>query len=229
MGGVQRTGEGQHLLVVDDEPAITELLSTTLDLAGYTVSTVHDGRSALAAVQAKRPDLLILDVMLPDMDGFTVCRRLTERGDPPPVLFLSARGSVEDTVTGLRIGGDDYVTKPFHVLELLARVHALLRRSGKTTEVFKSADLTLDEATFQASRAGEPIDLTPTEYKLLRYLMLNAGQVMTKEQILQHVWQHEFSEGVVEKLVSRLRHKVDAGRRPLIHTVRGFGYRIAES
>jgi two-component system, OmpR family, response regulator len=226
---VQRTGEGQHLLVVDDEPGITELLSTTLNLAGYHVSTVSSGRAALAAVAAERPDLVILDVMLPDMDGFTVCKRLAERGDPPPVLFLTARGSIEDTVTGLRIGGDDYVTKPFHVLELLARVHALLRRSGKAADqVLRSADLTLDEATFRAARGGEPIDLTPTEYKLLRYLMLNAGQVMTKEQILQHVWQHDFGESVVEKLVSRLRHKVDAGHRPLIHTVRGFGYRIAE-
>jgi two-component system OmpR family response regulator len=226
---VQRTGDGQHVLVVDDEPAITELLSTTLDLAGYRVSTVADGQSALTKVQHDRPDLVILDVMLPDMDGFTVCRRMAERGHPPPVLFLTARGSIEDTVTGLRIGGDDYVTKPFHVLELLARVHALLRRSGKADDqVLRSADLTLDEAKFQAVRGGQPIELTPTEYKLLRYLMVNAGQVMTKEQILQHVWQHDFSEGVVEKLVSRLRHKVDAGRQPLIHTVRGFGYRIAE-
>ncbi|GAB3910161.1 response regulator transcription factor [Kibdelosporangium lantanae] len=227
---MQRTGDGQHVLVVDDEPAITELLSTTLDLAGYRVSTVADGHSALTTVHHDRPDLVILDVMLPDMDGFAVCRRMAERGNPPPVLFLTARGSVEDTVTGLRIGGDDYVTKPFHVLELLARVHALLRRAGKADDqVLRSADLTLDETTFQAVRAGQPIELTPTEYKLLRYLMVNAGQVMTKEQILQHVWQHEFSEGVVEKLVSRLRHKVDAGRTPLIHTVRGFGYRIAES
>jgi DNA-binding response OmpR family regulator len=217
-------------LVVDDEPGITELLSTTLNLAGYHVSTATSGHAALAAVEADRPDMVILDVMLPDMDGFTVCRRLAERGHAPPVLFLTARGSIEDTVTGLRIGGDDYVTKPFHVLELLARVHALLRRSGRAADepVLRSADLVLDEAKFQAVRAGEALDLTPTEYKLLRYLLVNAGQVMTKEQILQHVWQHEFGEGVVEKLVSRLRHKVDAGRRPLIHTVRGFGYRIAE-
>jgi DNA-binding response OmpR family regulator len=227
---VQHTGDGQHLLVVDDEPGITELLSTTLDLAGYRVSTVQTGHGALSAVETDRPDMVILDVMLPDMDGFTVCRRLAERGHPPPVLFLTARGSIEDTVTGLGIGGDDYVTKPFHVLELLARVHALLRRSGRTDEqVLRSADLALDESKFQVTRSGEPVDLTPTEYKLLRYLMLNAGQVMTKEQILQHVWQHDFGEGVVEKLVSRLRHKVDAGRRPLIHTVRGFGYRIAEN
>jgi DNA-binding response OmpR family regulator len=227
---VQHTGDGQHLLVVDDEPGITELLSTTLDLAGYRVSTVQTGRGALNAVETDRPDMVILDVMLPDMDGFTVCRRLAERGHSPPVLFLTARGSIEDTVTGLRIGGDDYVTKPFHVLELLARVHALLRRSGRTDEqVLRCADLVLDESKFQVTRSGEPVDLTPTEYKLLRYLLLNAGQVMTKEQILQHVWQHEFGEGVVEKLVSRLRHKLDAGRRPLIHTVRGFGYRIAES
>jgi two-component system, OmpR family, response regulator len=226
---VQRSGEGQHVLVVDDEPAITELLSTTLDLAGYRVSTAGSGQAALQAVLIERPDLVILDVMLPDMDGFTLCRRMAEQGHPPPILFLTARGSIEDMVTGLRIGGDDYVTKPFHVLELLARVHALLRRTGKGgSQVLRSADLTLDETRFQASRGGEAIELTPTEYKLLRYLMVNAGQVMTKEQILHHVWQHEFSEGVVEKLVSRLRHKVDAGRSPLIHTVRGFGYRIAE-
>jgi DNA-binding response OmpR family regulator len=227
---VQRTGDGQHLLVVDDEPGITELLSTTLDLAGYRVSAARTGRDALAAVEAVRPDLVILDVMLPDMDGFTVCRKLAERGHPPPVLFLTARGSLEDTVTGLRIGGDDYVTKPFHVLELLARVQVLLRRAGRATaQILRSADLTLDEAKYEAKRDGVPLDLTPTEYKLLRYLMLNAGQVMTKEQILQHVWQHDFGESVVEKLVSRLRHKVDAGRKPLIHTVRGFGYRIAEA
>jgi two-component system, OmpR family, response regulator len=228
---VQHTGEGQHLLVVDDEPGITELLSTTLDLAGYRVSTARTGRDALTAVEHDRPDMVILDVMLPDMDGFTVCRRLSERGLDTPVLFLTARASIEDTVTGLRIGGDDYVTKPFHVLELLARVHALLRRSGRTPDehVLRCADLAIDETKFEATRAGEPLDLTPTEYKLLRYLMLHPGQVMTKEQILQHVWQHDFSEGVVEKLVSRLRHKVDAGRRPLIHTVRGFGYRIAEN
>ncbi|ONI85803.1 DNA-binding response regulator [Actinosynnema sp. ALI-1.44] len=228
---MQHTGDGQHLLVVDDEPGITELLSTTLDLAGYRVSAVCSGQAALAAVEAERPDMVILDVMLPDMDGFTVCRKLAERGHAPPVLFLTARGSIEDTVTGLRIGGDDYVTKPFHVLELLARVHALLRRSGRAPDeqVLRSADLVLDEAKFQAIRGGEALDLTPTEYKLLRYLMVNMGQVMTKEQILQHVWQHDFGEGVVEKLVSRLRHKVDAGRLPLIHTVRGFGYRIAES
>lgn len=228
---MRHTGDGQHLLVVDDEPGITELLSTTLNLAGYRVSAVGSGHAALTAVESERPDMVILDVMLPDMDGFTVCRRLGERGNAPPVLFLTARSSIEDTVTGLRIGGDDYVTKPFHVLELLARVHALLRRSGRAPDehVLRSADLVLDEAKFQAVRAGEALDLTPTEYKLLRYLMVNAGQVMTKEQILQHVWQHDFSEGVVEKLVSRLRHKVDAGRRPLIHTVRGFGYRIAEN
>ncbi|MCE7005942.1 response regulator transcription factor [Kibdelosporangium philippinense] len=228
---MQHTGDGQHLLVVDDEPGITELLSTTLNLAGYRVSTVGSGHAALNAVEAERPDMVILDVMLPDMDGFTVCRRLNERGHAPPVLFLTARGSVEDTVTGLRIGGDDYVTKPFHVVELLARVQALLRRSGNGVgePVLRCADLVLDETKFQAVRDDEALDLTPTEYKLLRYLMVNAGQVMTKEQILQHVWQHEFGEGVVEKLVSRLRHKVDAGRRPLIHTVRGFGYRIAEA
>jgi two-component system, OmpR family, response regulator len=228
---VQHTGEGQHLLVVDDEPGITELLSTTLNLAGYRVSTAGSGNAALSAVEAERPDLVILDVMLPDMDGFTVCRRLAERGQAPPVLFLTARSSIEDTVTGLRIGGDDYVTKPFHVLELLARVHALLRRSGRGPDevVLRCADLVLDESKFQAVRGGEALDLTPTEYKLLRYLLVNAGQVMTKEQILQHVWQHDFGEGVVEKLVSRLRHKVDAHRRPLIHTVRGFGYRIAEN
>ncbi|RSM61777.1 DNA-binding response regulator [Kibdelosporangium aridum] len=228
---MQHTGDGQHLLVVDDEPGITELLSTTLNLAGYRVSAVGSGHAALNAVEAERPDMIILDVMLPDMDGFTVCRRLAERGHAPPVLFLTARSSVEDTVTGLRIGGDDYVTKPFHVLELLARVQALLRRSGPRPDepVLRCADLVLDETKFQAVRDGEALDLTPTEYKLLRYLMVNAGQVMTKEQILQHVWQHEFGEGVVEKLVSRLRHKVDAGRRPLIHTVRGFGYRIAET
>jgi two-component system, OmpR family, response regulator len=225
---VLRRGEGQRLLVVDDEPGIVELLATTLDLAGYRVDTAATGRSALDQAERDRPDLVILDVMLPDMDGFAVCRRLAERPDPPPVLFLTARRSMEDTVTGLGVGGDDYVTKPFRVAEVLARVHALLRRSRRADPAFRLADLVLDEDRREVTRCGERIDLTPTEYRLMRYLLLNVGRVVSKEQILDHVWQHQFGVGVVEKLVSRLRTKIDAGRTPLIHTVRGFGYRVAE-
>ncbi|TDD40979.1 response regulator transcription factor [Saccharopolyspora elongata] len=222
-------GSGQRLLVVDDDPRLAELLETTLSLAGYQVAVVDCGTEALHACDSICPDLLVLDVMLPDMDGFTVCQRLIENGARLPVLFLTARDAIEDRVTGLAMGADDYLTKPFSVLELLARVHALLRRAGTTAEpspVLRFADLTVDERSMRVRRGDRLIALSPTEYKLLRYLLVNADHVVSKDQIMDHVWQHQFDPGVVEKLVSRLRAKVDAHPPALIHTVRGFGYSL---
>ncbi|MFH8384832.1 response regulator transcription factor [Kitasatospora sp. NPDC018058] len=222
-------GAGQRLLVVDDDPMLSELLETTLGLAGYRVVTADSGAAALRAYRATPVDLLVLDVMLPDLDGFAVCRRLIESGAQLPVLFLTARDSVEDRVTGLAVGADDYLTKPFSVPELLARVHALLRRAGTTAgpaPVLRFADLTMDERSRRVHRGDRLVGLSPTEYRLLRYLLVNADHVVSKEQITHHVWQHRFSEGVVEKLVSRLRAKVDVQPPALIHTVRGFGYSL---
>jgi two-component system, OmpR family, response regulator len=229
-GGVSLPrGSGQRVLVVDDDPRMAELLETTLNLAGYTVTTAGQGTEALRVHHRVRPDLLVLDVMLPDMDGFTVCRRLAEAGERVPVLLLTARDAVEDRVTGLALGADDYLTKPFSVPELLARVHALLRRAGTTTDpdpVLRFADLTVDERARRVRRGDRVITLSPTEFTLLRYLMLNIDQVVSKDQIMDHVWRHRFDPGVVEKLVSRLRSKVDSQGSPLIHTVRGFGYSL---
>ncbi|MGW1792722.1 response regulator transcription factor [Streptomyces tubercidicus] len=222
-------GSGQRLLVVDDDPRMSELLETTLGLAGYEVTTAGCGGEALRAYAELPPDLLVLDVLLPDLDGFTVCRRLVENGARLPVLFLTARDSVDDRVTGFAMGADDYLTKPFSLPELLARVHALLRRAGRSAEtgpLLCFADLTVDERTRRVRRGDRQIALSPTEYKLLRYLLINTDQVLSKEQIMDHVWQHHFGEGVVEKLVSRLRAKVDARAPALIHTMRGFGYSL---
>ncbi|MFJ9855221.1 response regulator transcription factor [Streptomyces sp. NPDC101150] len=214
---------------MDDDPRMAELLETTLGLAGYEVTTADRGAVALSAYDAVSPDLLVLDLMLPDMDGFAVCRSLIRNGARLPVLFLTARDAVEDRVAGFAMGADDYLTKPFSVPELLARVHALLRRAGTTAEpspVLGFADLTVDERSRRVRRRGQLIALSPTEYKLLRYLLVNAEYVVSKEQIMDHVWQHHFSHGVVEKLVSRLRAKIDAQAPPLIQTVRGFGYSL---
>ncbi|MGE7438057.1 MULTISPECIES: response regulator transcription factor [Kitasatospora] len=214
---------------MDDDPMVSELLETTLGLAGYRVATANSGAAALRAYQAAPLDLLVLDVMLPDLDGFTVCRRLIENGARIPVLFLTARDSVEDRVTGFATGGDDYLTKPFSLPELLARVHALLRRTRTTPgrgPVLHFADLTMDERSRRVHRGDRLVGLSPTEYRLLRYLLVNADHVVSKEQIMDHVWQHHFGESVVEKLVSRLRAKLDAQPPALIHTVRGFGYSL---
>ncbi|MER7013730.1 response regulator transcription factor [Saccharopolyspora sp. NPDC000359] len=222
-------GSGQRLLVVDDDPMLAEMLETTLSLAGYRVTVADRGAEALRACDSIRPDLLVLDVMLPDMDGFAVCQRLFESGARIPVLFLTARDAVEDRVAGLTMGADDYLTKPFSVVELLARVHVLLRRAGMTAEpspVLRFADLTVDERSMRVRRGDRLVELSPTEYKLLRYLVLNADHVVSKDQIMDHVWQHRFDVGVVEKLVSRLRAKVDATPPALIRTVRGFGYSL---
>jgi two-component system OmpR family response regulator len=217
------------VLVVDDEEYIRDLVTSSLRLAGFTARAVADGSQALDAVERDRPDLVILDVRLPGMNGFEVCRKLRAEGSDVPVVFLTARDTPEDRLSGFTKGGDDYVTKPFSLEELVARVRAVLRRSQPAQRRGSSlsyADLMLDEETMRVSRAGKPIRLSPTEFKLLRYLLLNAERVLSKGQILDHVWQYDFDgkSGVVENYISYLRKKVDIVEPPLIQTVRGFGY-----
>ncbi len=219
-----------RVLVVDDEANITDLVGTALRYVGFEVATATTGREALARARAFRPELIVLDVMLPDLDGFEVTRRLRAEGLRIPVLFLTARDATEDKVAGLTLGGDDYVTKPFSLEELVARVRAVLRRTGAVEPegrlVF--ADLELDEDTHEVFRAGEPLPMTPTEFKLLRYLMVNSRRVLSKAQILDHVWEYDFGgdANVVETYISYLRKKVDRIEPRLIHTVRGVGYTL---
>ena len=220
------------MLVVDDEDYIADLLATGLKFVGFDVRTASGGQEALTLARDWRPDLLVLDVMMPDVDGFEVTRRLRAEGRHVPVLFLTARDSVEDKVTGLTIGGDDYVTKPFSLEEIVARVRALLRRNQITElddGLLRYGDLALDDDAHEVTRAGDLIDLTPTEFSLLRYLMHNAGRVVSKSQILDHVWHYDFGGdgAVVESYISYLRKKVDAPYDvPLIRTVRGVGYSL---
>jgi len=228
----QRTAEAR-VLVVDDEPYIADLLSTGLRFVGFDVRTAGGGLEALTAVRDWKPDLLVLDVMMPDVDGFEVTRRMRADGRETPVLFLTARDSVEDKVAGLTIGGDDYVTKPFSLEEIVARVRVLLRRRGSALPeddaLLRYEDLVMDEDAHEVHRAGTPIELTPTEFSLLRYLMLNSGRVVSKSQILDHVWHYDFGGdgAVVESYISYLRRKVDAPFDvPLIRTVRGVGYSL---
>jgi two-component system, OmpR family, response regulator len=217
------------VLVVDDEEYIRDLVTSSLRLAGFSARAVSDGSHALAALEHEAPDLVILDVRLPGIDGFEVCRTLRAGGSDVPVIFLTARDTPEDRLSGFTKGGDDYVTKPFSLEELIARVRAVLRRSQPaetSSGTLAYADLVLDEEAMRVSRAGERIRLSPTEFKLLRYLLLNAERVLSKGQILDHVWQYDFDgkSGVVENYISYLRKKVDIVEPPLIHTVRGFGY-----
>ena len=218
------------MLVVDDEANITDLVGTALRYVGFEVATAATGREAIERARAFRPELIVLDVMLPDLDGFEVTRRLRGEGLRIPVLFLTARDATEDKVTGLTLGGDDYVTKPFSLEELVARVRAVLRRVGgdEPSGRLVFADLELDEDTHEVFRAGEPLPMTPTEFKLLRYLMVNARRVLSKAQILDHVWQYDFGgdANVVETYISYLRKKVDRVEPRLIHTVRGVGYTL---
>ena len=223
----------QRILVVDDENSISELIATSLKFVGFDVRTAASGAQALQIAQEFKPHALILDVMLPDQNGFEVCRKLRSEGHDVGVLFLTAKDSTEDKIAGLTIGGDDYVTKPFSLEELVARLRALLRRTGATEvvvdeEKIRFADLELDEATHEVRRAGKLIDLSPTEFLLLRYLMINADRVVSKSQILDHVWQYDFrgDMGIVETYVSYLRKKIDVYEPALIHTVRGVGYRL---
>ena len=218
-----------RLLVVEDEPTILELLSGSLRFAGFDVVTAASGHEALRVAAAARPDLILLDVMLPDGDGFDVIRGIRAGGPRVPVIFLTARTRVQERVAGLTLGGDDYITKPFSLDEVLARIRAVLRRSGgpgAESSRLVVADLELDEDTHEVRRHGGLVTLTPTEFKLLRYLMINAGQVLSKAQILDHVWDYSFSGdgNVVEPCISYLRRKADQGEPRLIHTIRGVGY-----
>jgi two-component system, OmpR family, response regulator len=220
-----------RILVVDDEPNIVDVVSMALRFHGYAVETAGTGADALSAVSAFRPDLIVLDVMLPDMEGFEVARRLGAERAGTPIVFLTARDAPEDKLRGLTTGGDDYVTKPFSLEELLARVRNILRRTGLAqpeSSRLTFEDLELDEDAREVARAGEPVELTATEYRLLRYLMLNPRRVLTRAQILDHVWDYDFGGDarVLETYVSYLRKKLDVHGPSLIHTVRGVGYAL---
>jgi len=218
-----------RVLVVDDEDSITELVSMALRYEGFDVQTASSGYRALEKIDDFRPDLIMLDVMLPDIDGFNIAERLRRDRRDIPVLFLTARDATEDKVRGLTIGGDDYVTKPFSVAELVARTQAILRRTGKggpARELLELADLEMDDDAHEVRRAGRLIDLTATEYRLLRYLLANPRRVLTRSQLLDHVWNYDFGgdAGVLETYISYLRKKVDFTEPHLIQTVRGVGY-----
>ncbi|MDH4362681.1 MAG: response regulator transcription factor [Acidimicrobiia bacterium] len=222
---------GEHLLIVDDEGNLRSMLSAALRHHGFTVTEAENGRQALEQVAKEHPDLLVLDVMLPELDGFEVCRRLRSDGNHTPVLFLTARDGTEDKVRGLTLGGDDYLQKPFSLDELVARAQAVLRRTktdANATPVLELADLRMDDDAHRVTRAGVEVSLSPTEYKLLRYLLINQGRVMSKAQILDHVWDYDFGGdgGVVETYVGYLRRKVDNVEPKLIQTIRGVGYTL---
>jgi two-component system, OmpR family, response regulator len=223
-------GTPVRVLVVDDEPALTELLSMALRYEGWDVKTSGDGLQAVRTARSYRPDAVVLDVMLPDLDGLEVLRRLRADGTDVPVLFLTAKDGVEDRVAGLTAGGDDYVTKPFSLEEVVARLRGLVRRSGvlqsRDEALLTVGDLSMDEDSHEVRRAGEQIHLTATEFELLRFLMRNPRRVLSKAQILDRVWNYDFGgqANVVELYISYLRKKIDAGRAPMIHTMRGAGY-----
>jgi two-component system, OmpR family, response regulator len=229
-----------RVLVVDDEPNIRELVQVALKFHGCTVTTSSTGTDALALADAASPDIIVLDVMLPDIDGFEVCRRLRASDNDVPVIFLTARDTTSDTVTGLTLGGDDYITKPFSVEALVARVRAVLRRAAKGDaddddsgernggSTLRVADLELDEEHWTVRRAGTPVELSPTEFRLLAYLMRNQGLMLSRKQLLENVWGWEYAgqSQVLETYVSYLRHKLDPLGPPLIHTQRGVGYSL---
>lgn len=220
-----------RVLVVDDEPNIVDVVTMALRFHGFEVASAATGTEALAAVTAFRPQLMVLDVMLPDMEGFEVAQRLGAERGQVPIIFLTARDAAEDKLRGLTTGGDDYMTKPFSLEELLARVRNLLRRSGvggPQDSVLRFEDLELDEDTREVHRDGEPIELTATEYRLLRYLLVNPRRVLTRAQILDHVWDYDFGGDarVLETYISYLRKKLDQHGPSLIHTVRGVGYAL---
>ena len=233
-----------RLVVVDDEPSIRELLSASLRFSGFEVITASNGTEAIEVIVDSQPDLIIMDVMMPDIDGFTVTSRIRQEGIDAPVLFLTARDDTQDKVMGLTVGGDDYVTKPFSLEEVVARIRAILRRTREEVEdnpVIRVADLEINEDSHDVTRHGELIDLSPTEYKLLRYLMDNAGRVLSKAQILDHVWQYDWGgdAAIVESYISYLRKKIDGVTytddegntqkvEPIILTKRGIGYMIRE-
>jgi two-component system OmpR family response regulator len=224
---------GERLLLVDDEENLRSMLEAALRHLGFDVQSAATGREALAAAAVDQPAVIVLDVMLPDLDGFEVCRRLRTEGSRTPVLFLTARDGTEDKVRGLTLGGDDYLVKPFSLEELVARVQAVLRRSGlaQPDVRLRCADLEMDDDAHRVLRAGTEVQLSPTEYNLLRYLLINQGRVLSKPQILDHVWQYDFGGdgGVVETYIGYLRRKVDNVEPHLIHTIRGVGYTLRAS
>ena len=224
-----------RILVVDDEPNIVELLAVSLRFQGFEVHTATSGPAALDRARETRPDAVILDVMMPGMDGFGVLRRLRADGIDAPALFLTARDRLEDKITGLTLGGDDYVTKPFSLEEVVARLRVILRRAGRGSDEPRSsrlrfADIELDEDTHEVWKGGELVALSPTEFTLLRYFVINAGTVLSKPKILDHVWRYDFGGdvNVVESYVSYLRRKIDTGDKRLLHTLRGVGYVLRE-
>ncbi len=223
-------GSPIRVLAVDDEPSLTELLSMAMRYEGWQVTTADSGSGAVRAARETRPDAIVLDMMLPDFDGLEVMRRIRTEDPEVPVIFLTAKDAVEDRINGLTAGGDDYVTKPFSLEELIARLRALLRRSGaaqaRTDSTLVVGDLTLDEDSHEVHRGGTAITLTATEFELLRYLMRNPRRVLSKAQILDRVWNYDFGgqANVVELYISYLRKKIDAQRAPMIHTMRGAGY-----
>jgi two-component system OmpR family response regulator len=222
--------ESMLVLIVEDEANIRDLVRTALRFHGFQTGEAATGAQALREARDRRPGLILLDVMLPDIDGFEVCRRLRSEGDEVPVIFLTARDTPSDTVTGLTLGGDDYVTKPFSIDALIARVRAVLRRTAppEADPVLRIADLELDEARWTVRRAGTDIELSPTEFRLLAFMMRNAGQVLTRAQLLENVWgwEHHGNAQVLETYVSYLRRKLDPLGPPLIHTKRGVGYAL---
>jgi two-component system, OmpR family, response regulator len=220
-----------RILVVDDEPNIVDVVSMALRFQGFAVEGAGTGREALERVASFKPHLMVLDVMLPDMEGFDVARRLGAERAQLPIVFLTARDATEDKIRGLTTGGDDYVTKPFSLEELIARIRTILRRSGLSepdSNRLSFEDLELDEDTREVTRGGEPVELTGTEYRLLRYLLLNPRRVLTRAQLLDHVWDYDFGGDarVLETYISYLRKKLDRNGPPLIHTVRGVGYAL---
>lgn len=223
-------GNPINVLVVDDEPVLAEMVSMALRYEGWSISTAGDGESAIATARNQRPDVVVLDVMLPDMSGLDVLHKLREEIPQLPVLLLTAKDAIEDRIAGLTAGGDDYVTKPFSIEEVVLRLRALLRRTGVTTvdsgAQLVVGDLVLDEDSHEVARAGEPISLTSTEFELLRFMMRNSKRVLSKAQILDRVWSYDFGgrSNIVELYISYLRKKIDNGRDPMIHTLRGAGY-----
>lgn len=220
-----------RILVVDDEPNIRDLLSTGLSFAGFAVKTVANGAATISAVLEEEPDLIILDVMLPDMNGFSVTKRLRSAGFTAPILFLTAKDDTADKIEGLNAGGDDYVTKPFALDEIVARAQAILRRTMQADEesIIRAGELMMDQDTHDVRVGDASIELSPTEFKLLRYLMLNPNRVLSKAQILDHVWEYDFNgdAGIVESYISYLRRKIDPfTEESVIQTKRGFGYML---
>jgi two-component system, OmpR family, response regulator len=229
----ENSSDSHRILVVDDEPNIVDVVSMALRFQGFEIESAGTGSEALAAVAAFKPHLIVLDVMLPDMEGFDVAQRLGAQRARVPIIFLTARDATDDKIRGLTLGGDDYVTKPFSLEELVARIRSILRRSGLAepeSSRLTFEDIELDEDAHEVTRAGTNVELTATEYRLLRYLMLNPRRVLTRAQLLEHVWEYDFGGDarVLETYVSYLRKKLDVHGPPLIHTVRGVGYALRQ-